>query len=281
MRRIEQVRVDARSGVLHPENLARYDVRRFEPHPDISEVVDCYWRVRWHLDEGEVISQRIIDAVNVHLTVEEGAVPAPLVVTGVHRRVWHRQIRDSGSAFGIRLRPAGLAVVSDLTPSRIADSTVAVTPSLDRRLHETMSAVAAAHTAEDRVEAANAAIAERLAERPVGPVGRLANAVYDELVAGVRSRVGPDLAEQLGVSQRTIQRALKETLGHGPKFLSRRIRLQELARLLVTEPDLDLATLAFELGYADQAHLTNDFRSVTGMSPGAYRREVMSLTARR
>lgn len=99
MRRIEQVRVDARSGVLHPENLARYDVRRFEPHPDISEVVDCYWHVRWHLDEGEVISQRIIDAVNVHLTVEEGAVPAPLVVTGVHRRVWHRQIRDSGSAF--------------------------------------------------------------------------------------------------------------------------------------------------------------------------------------
>src|SRR5690606_26266303 len=124
-------------------------------------------------------------------------------------------------------------------------------------------------------------IAERLAERPVGPVGRLANAVYDELVAGVRSRVGPDLAERLGVSQRTIQRALKETLGHGPKFLSRRIRLQELARLLVTEPDLDLATLAFELGYADQAHLTNDFRSVTGMSPGSYRREVMSLTARR
>lgn len=281
MRRIEQVRVDARSGVLHPENLARYDVRRFEPHPDISEVVDYFWRVRWHLDEGEVISQRIIDAVNVHLTVEEGAVPAPLVVTGVHRRVWHRQIRDSGSAFGIRLRPAGLAVVSDLTPSRIADSTVAVTPSLDRRLHETMSAVAAADAAEDRVEAANAAIAERLAERPVGPVGRLANAVYDGLVAGVRSRVGPDLAERLGVSQRTIQRALKETLGHGPKFLSRRIRLQELARLLVTEPDLDLATLAFELGYADQAHLTNDFRSVTGMSPGAYRREVMSLTARR
>lgn len=281
MRRIEQVRVDARSGVLHPENLARYDVRRFEPHPDISEVVDYFWHVRWHLDEGKVISQRIIDAVNVHLTVEEGAVPAPLVVTGVHRRVWHRQIRDSGSAFGIRLRPAGLAVVSDLTPSRIADSTVAVTPSLDRRLHETMSAVAAADAAEDRVEAANAAIAERLAERPVGPVGRLANAVYDELVAGVRSRVGPDLAERLGVSQRTIQRALKETLGHGPKFLSRRIRLQELARLLVTEPDLDLATLAFELGYADQAHLTNDFRSVTGMSPGAYRREVMSLTARR
>ncbi len=55
---------------------------------------------------------------------------------------------------------------------------MAVTPSLDRRLHETMSAVAAADAAEDRVEAANAAIAERLAERPVGPVGRLANAVY-------------------------------------------------------------------------------------------------------
>src|SRR5690606_17505078 len=57
----------------------------------------------------------------------------------------------------IRLRPAGLAVVPDPTPSRLADPPVAVTPSLDRRLHETMSAVAAADAAEDRVEAANAA----------------------------------------------------------------------------------------------------------------------------
>ena len=277
MTRADQARIDERSGVLHPENLARYHARRFEAHRDIAEVVDHFWQVRWHLDSGEVISQRIIDAAGVHLTVEEGAVPAPLVITGVHRRAWHRQIRESGSAFGIRLRPAGLAVVSDLAPEDIADSTLAVTPSLDRRLHGLLARVAAASEPEDRVAAATAAISERLVERPITASGALANAIVDELTAGVRSRVGTDLAQRLGVSERTIQRALRETVGHGPKFVSRRVRLQELARLLVARPDLDLVELAFELGYADQAHLTNDFRAVTGLSPGAYRRSVRSL----
>src|SRR5690606_41186565 len=78
MTRADQARIDERSGVLHPENLARYHARRFEAHRDIAEVVDHFWQVRWHLDSGEVISQRIIDAAGVHLTVEEGAVPAPL-----------------------------------------------------------------------------------------------------------------------------------------------------------------------------------------------------------
>ncbi|HEX7098984.1 MAG TPA: helix-turn-helix domain-containing protein [Acidimicrobiia bacterium] len=279
MPRPEPVRIDDRTGVLHPENLARYDARRFEAHPDIAAVVDHFWQVRWHLDAGEVISQRIIDAASVHLTVEQGAVPAPLVITGVHRRAWHRLIRGSGSAFGIRLRPAGLAVVSDLTPPQIADATVAVTPSLDRRLHELMTRIAEAATSEDRVEVATAAIAERLAERPVTAAGTLANAILDALTTEVRSRVGVDLPERLGVSPRTIQRALKETVGHGPKFVSRRVRLQELARLLATRPDMDLAQLAYELGYADQAHLTNDFRAVAGISPGAYRRSVRVLAA--
>lgn len=274
MIRPEPLDVTQRSGVLHPQNLRRYNAQRFEAPAEISAVVEHFWHVRWHLDEGEVISQRIIDAANINLTIEEGAVLAPLVITGIHRRAWHRQIRDSGSAFGIRLRPAGLAVLSDLAPARLANATVEVTPGLDRHLYAFMLQVAAADTARTRVVAATAAVLEILRERPVTASGELANAAFDELTARVRSRIGTDLAVGLGTSERTIQRALKDTLGQGPKFISRRIRLQEAARLLATRPELDLAELAFELGYADQAHLTNDFRAVAGVSPGAYRRSL-------
>ncbi|MGO2683442.1 MAG: AraC family transcriptional regulator, partial [Microbacterium sp.] len=33
----------------------------------------------------------------------------------------------------------------------------------------------------------------------------------------------------------------------------------------------DLAAIAAELGYADHAHLTNDFRVVLGITPRSYR----------
>jgi len=38
-------------------------------------------------------------------------------------------------------------------------------------------------------------------------------------------------------------------------------------RRLAEAPDVDLATLAAELGFADHAHLTRELRALTGASP--------------
>ncbi|WP_448002093.1 helix-turn-helix domain-containing protein [Agromyces bauzanensis] len=39
----------------------------------------------------------------------------------------------------------------------------------------------------------------------------------------------------------------------------------------------ELARIAAEFDYTDQAHLTRDFRSMTGLTPGAYRRGLQQL----
>jgi AraC-like DNA-binding protein len=54
----------------------------------------------------------------------------------------------------------------------------------------------------------------------------------------------------------------------------RRRRVQEAAERLRTDPDTTLAAVAADLGYSDHAHLANEFRSVLGLTPGAYRRRV-------
>ena len=107
---------------------------------------------------------------------------------------------------------------------------------------------------------------------------KISDAILDELRAQVHRRTGTPLTQHFGVSERTVQRALMETIGHGPKWISRRIRLQEVALALATRPDTGLATIAAELGYADQSHLTSDFRSTAGITPAAYARSVRTIT---
>lgn len=267
-----------RSGVLNPANLERYGARWFEPDAAVADVVEHYWHVRWHLDPGEVITQRIIAAPAVTLSIEAGDVPARLVITGVHRRAWQRDITGSGNVLGIRLRPAGLAVLADTPADRIADATVAVTRTFDARLHRLLAGVAAGSTPEGQVAEADRAIRASLSERPVTAEHRLANAVVDELTRQVRSAAGPALAQQFGVSERTIQRALSGTLGLGPKWVTRWIRLQEVARLLSGASAPEVADVAAELGYTDQAHLVNDFRAAVGITPGMYVRSLRDLT---
>lgn len=269
-----RIRPDETSGVLHPQNLTRYAARWIDPDPAVRDVVDTYWHVQWRLAEGEVVDQTIVDLPAVTLTVETGDVPAGLVVTGPHRRAWQRRIAGSGDVFAVRLRPAGLAVISALRPQDLADATVPLAEGVDEGLHTLLSGIAAASTPEHRARTADALVADRLRSNPPSAVDLLANSVLDELRSRAYRRTGTPLAEHFAVSERTIQRALSATLGIGPKQAARRIRLQEAARAIAVHGDDDLAGIAVQLGYADQAHLTGDFRASTGLTPGAYRRQL-------
>lgn len=277
--RARPISVSERSGVLYPQRLSRYAAGWIAPDPAVSAVVDQYWHVSWSLEAGERLDQPIIDLPAVNVTIEDGDVPAPLVVTGLHGRAWRRVIRGTGQVFAIRLRPAGLAVLSDLAPMQVADATLPLTMSLDSRLHKLMSDIAASSDPAERAHAADRLIRQMLLKRPLTPAGLLANDVMDELGERLHSRTGTTLAVRFARSERTIQRACMGALGHGPKWLSRRVRLQEAARALAIRPDEDLAVLAAELGYTDQSHLTRDFRTATGITPGAYRRASDQLTA--
>jgi AraC-like DNA-binding protein len=87
------------------------------------------------------------------------------------------------------------------------------------------------------------------------------------------------VAAELGTSERTLQRALRHTIGLGPNDVARRIRLQEVVRRL-NEPDPNMARISADLGYTDQAHLINEFRTVSGTTPGRYLRLVRAAEDR-
>jgi len=49
-----------------------------------------------------------------------------------------------------------------------------------------------------------------------------------------------------------------------------RYRLQQAALEIESHPSVDHADLAVRLGWYDQAHLINDFRTMIGCTPGEY-----------
>ena len=81
------------------------------------------------------------------------------------------------------------------------------------------------------------------------------------------------LVDAFGLSERTLQRLCARRIGLSPKWLVQRRRLHEAAERLSGDDSPDLARVAVELGYADQAHFTRDFRTVTGLTPGRFASE--------
>lgn len=77
-----------------------------------------------------------------------------------------------------------------------------------------------------------------------------------------------DVAGELAVSERHLRRLVGAQVGYGPKRLGRVLRLRHaLARLRAGG---EVAEVAFEGGYADQAHFTNDCSELAGVTPGRF-----------
>jgi hypothetical protein len=98
-----------------------------------------------------------------------------------------------------------------------------------------------------------------------------------ELAAAVRRHGGPDPLVRaaatgaprnaLGIGDRQLRRRFLDAVGYGPKALERILRFQRF--LALATHDDDLARLALDAGYADQAHLTRECTRLAGLPPAA------------
>ena len=75
------------------------------------------------------------------------------------------------------------------------------------------------------------------------------------------------LARELALSERQLRRRFESAVGYGPKRLARVLRLTRA--LAAARAGEELARVAVDAGYADQAHFAHDCRSLAGVAPSA------------
>jgi transcriptional regulator GlxA family with amidase domain len=79
-----------------------------------------------------------------------------------------------------------------------------------------------------------------------------------------------DIARELRLSERQLERRFVARVGLMPKRFARLARFERALSLVRT--GLSLASVAQYAGYADQSHLVRDFQSFAGEPPSAFRR---------
>lgn len=80
---------------------------------------------------------------------------------------------------------------------------------------------------------------------------------------------GADPARSAALSERQLRRRFEAAVGYGPATLARVLRFQRFLRIADATPDVPLARLAADAGYADQAHLAREAKRLSGLPPSA------------
>ena len=179
---------------------------------------------------------------------------------------------------GVRFRPSAGGPALGIPLSELRDQRVNLAdlrPADARRLPADLGPAAAL--------ARSLAVTAGLVEdaQPDPAVARAARLLHDPQARA------EDVADDVGLSLRQLRRRCHAAVGYGPKTLQRVLRFRRfVARIDALSHDpaspgragldlarLDLAGLAAQVGYADQAHLTRECGSLAGLTPAALARQ--------
>lgn len=215
--------------------------RELPPPHALRDVVACFWmRVPGRVDEVRIVPDACSDVVwrqGQGVTVAGPDTTAKLVgVTAGDVLVGMRFLPGAGGVLGVPL--------DELRDQRVDVGEVDGAFALDGELEP----------------------AEVIARFAWAAAGREADPLVAAAARMVSARPIGDVAHELGISERQLRRRFHASVGYGPKTLARILRF----RRFVEEIDggrTDLAALAVDAGYADQAHLTTETTRLAGLPP--------------
>lgn len=75
------------------------------------------------------------------------------------------------------------------------------------------------------------------------------------------------LAKDLNISQKKLERIFKTAVGISPKKYQRIIRFEKSISLLTSPKYNDLTSISYDLDYTDQSHFIKDFKNFSDMNP--------------
>jgi AraC-like DNA-binding protein len=273
------------SGSWTESPLPTRRVRLFSraPAPELAEMVGRFWFVRTDGLLATPAVRRYASKVEVDLVLTlEGhfceRAEANLLRPGERRAYVVGPMSQpapavsSGrcTAVGVRIRPGRGSALLRTSLGNLRDRVAR----LDEFVPAGLRGLASAPASDDpkaevaRLEQLLVALAVRCGT-PDPLVGRAV-----ELIDGRRGALTvEELARHTGSTVRQLQRRFQECVGLSPKLHGRIARVSHAMALLGLGSRNDFADVVEACGFYDQAHLTREFRSLVGTTPGAFLRE--------
>jgi AraC-like DNA-binding protein len=225
----------------------------------LSPWVECSWELT--LERGQ--------PPHVHRVLPDGCIDlvwtidAGLTLVGPNPTAFMAELPPGSSAVGVRMHPGGAPSLLGVSAPALLDARVkpsALWGASGERLEEQ---VARALTPQQQATV----LLHWLALQARG--ARCPDPVVRALTARLRDAPEPltAIARALGYGERQLRRRVVAEVGYGPKHLARVLRLRRT--LAAARRGLSLTELAYDGGYADQAHFCHDCSALAGTTPTA------------
>jgi AraC-like DNA-binding protein len=219
------------------------------------------------------VVELIVNLGNPHKTVGAGEHPRESTfrdswIAGIQNRHLVIESVEGTDLIGIRFRPGGARALLDHPLSTLTDHVVELDLIDPALASELTGRVRDARTDAERIACIEHLLTQRMASRLAGhdSVRFICNSIWR--ARGI-VRIG-DLVERTGLSHRRVMDYFARDVGMTPKALAGICRFQNVLTRISSSSMPDWSAVAVDCGYFDQAHLSHEFRRLSGLAPREY-----------
>jgi len=260
--------------------------QEYAPHPQLAHLVKAYWTTQRNFlpptNTFQVLPDRFIEVIFCagapsYLVTPTRCLPMPSLYV-VHLLEAPLTLRFEGLVTIVAARLYGWAL--GLLLNKIPELVSLPITSLEEGFSQLLPQLATyveANQIPQAVQCLEAALLERFHQQL--PLQQRRARLLNQLLNQTQLPDPSTLADQFALSIRQVERLVKTASGTTPKLLTRLARFEAARNQLWQQPDSKLTHLAYELGYADQAHFCRDFKAFSGQSPRAFVAQVRQWQA--
>ncbi len=249
--------------------------REIAPSTDLRNLILSFWEFRVPSGIASPIEHEIFPDGCVSLYYFRNLQRGINVVglSSLQTETITRHVSAGDIFWGMRISPAACSSLLRVDPMALEENG----PFQLEKFSHLLSGLSDALRAVESIDAAATVFETRVRHlTDVAIDGSVATAVsiIDELNGELRI---DQLAKDVGLSPRQLQRRFKKSSGLSPKQYARIRRIRATAAILVENADVHWADRALEMGFSDQSHMAHEFKAVTKRSPRSFAEKLAAI----
>lgn len=251
-----------------------------KPSEFLSQYVKQYWSLENCIPAGQEHIQRIVPSGLFELIIyledkpnttdQQKSIGDNIIITGQLKSYHTLKVRGKLSLFAIYFLPHGLSMFLDLPMKELFNQSVPLKFIMKDTGDKLEDELSSAETFEKKIEMAeHFLIAQIQKNEKKYKYDRIRHTV--NLINQAKGILKiEDLASESFLSRKQFERTFSDFIGTSPKQFLKIVRFQNAIYEKSRNSDLNMTEIAHKCGYFDQAHMINDFKTLSGITPKNY-----------
>jgi AraC-like DNA-binding protein len=239
---------------------------KYRPGPPLADFVDLFWYYEDYAPPHR--EESVLPMATTELVIHvDGSHRCP-VVSGPHSKPFVLNTSQPASMVGVHFKPGGAFAFLNGSMAGLHNAHATLESLWGRKSAEVQDRLMACRTPDGKFRILEQALV-KTARNTLARHAAIEFAL-NEFTASEQVPTVAYVTERVGLRPKRFINLFTQQVGVTPKLFCRIERFQRVLRRLESITRPDWVDLALTIGYYDQAHFNNEFRSFAGLTPTVY-----------